>query len=119
MEVWVPCSENLCLGALKPTEEASLQEKFPELFVSPSSTLEYLCGLSGADLEGPASSECVRPGLPVRKPIVAILPGWGVYPLQLALLGMGPELVIQTERMLISKMLYLFLNHKLVQVEET
>lgn len=40
-------------------------------------------------------------------------------PLQMALLGMGPELVIQIEGMLISKMLCLFLNHKLVEVEET
>lgn len=40
-------------------------------------------------------------------------------PLQMAALGMGPELVIQIEGMLISKMLCLFLNHKLVEVEET
>lgn len=40
-------------------------------------------------------------------------------PLQLALFGMGPELVIQREGLLISKVLCLFLNHKLVEVEET
>lgn len=32
---------------------------------------------------------------------------------------MGPELVTHTEGMLISKALCLFLNHKLVEVEET
>ena len=40
-------------------------------------------------------------------------------PLHLALSGMGPELVIQTGGMLISKVLRLFLNHKLVELEET
>lgn len=37
---------------------------------------------------------------------------WVHTPLQLALSGMGPELVIQREGLLISKVLCLFLNHK-------
>ena len=39
--------------------------------------------------------------------------------MQAALSGMGPELVIHTEGVLLSKVLCLFLNHKLVETEET
>lgn len=59
------------------------------------------------------------PGLPDKKPIVESCQAWVCTLLQLALSGMGPALVIQTEEMLISKVLCLFLNHKLVEEEET
>lgn len=85
----------------------------------PSSTISLDVCLSGADLGGPASSDCVRPGLPDKKPIVESCQAWVCTLLQLALSGMGPELVSQTEEMLISKVLCLFSNHKLVEVEET
>lgn len=77
-----------------------------------------MCGIWGDGLEGPASLHCVRPGLPVKKPIIAALPGMGTHPPAAGTLGNGAKLVIQTQGLLISKVLGIFLNHKPVEVEE-
>lgn len=85
----------------------------------PSSTVSVDVWPHRAALGGQASSDCVSPGLPDKKPIVEpCQAGVCTFP-QLPLSGMGPELVIQTEEMLISNVCCLFLSHKLVEVEET
>ena len=70
-----------------------------------------MCGLSGDDSEGPASSNCMGPSLPVKKPIVAILPGLGAHPLAAGILGNGARAGDSNRGMLISQVLCL-LNHK-------